>query len=202
MNFPKTKNPDATRATILQVAAHEMRLRGFQAASLSQIIGKCGLSKGAVYHHFRTKQELGYAVFEEIYQQDYFDFWDSALDQDDAVSGILGVLATMPDKFSEQDMAYGCPVNSISQEMSSEDEGFRLRTLAMYKSLQRKIAAALSLAIEKGQVKADVEVESTALFIVTSFQGMASMMKASRDKSMVADITKAISDYVEMLRYC
>lgn len=183
------RNPDVTRSKILAIAAEEMRLKGYQGTCLSDVIKKSGVSKGAVYHHFLNKQELGYAVFEEVYQKEYFQFWRDTLKQDNPVVAIMELVGECTKCMSPEEMRYGCPVNSISQEMASEDEGFRERTLAMHLKLQEEIAAALQRGKDNNQVKADVDVKSVAIFIVAGFQGMSSITKTARCKDMMKQVS-------------
>ena len=57
------------RQQILQAAYREIHVLGFQAASLSRILARTGVSKGALYHYFPNKTELGYAVVDELLAQ-------------------------------------------------------------------------------------------------------------------------------------
>ena len=50
--------PD-TRGKILNAAYREIHTNGFQSASLNNILARTGLAKGALYHHFPNKTELG-----------------------------------------------------------------------------------------------------------------------------------------------
>ena len=59
------KRANATRAQIVRGAAEVFEREGFVAATLTKIVGNAGVTKGALYFHFRTKEELAYAVFEE-----------------------------------------------------------------------------------------------------------------------------------------
>ncbi|MES2308852.1 MAG: TetR/AcrR family transcriptional regulator, partial [Verrucomicrobiota bacterium] len=59
------KHSDETRARIVQSAFEEVHRHGYQGASISQIIERAGITKGALFHHFKNKQELGYAVIDE-----------------------------------------------------------------------------------------------------------------------------------------
>ena len=61
------RDAEQTRQKILEISADEIHKNGFAATSLSSILVRCDVSKGALYHHFKNKMELGYAVFEEIY---------------------------------------------------------------------------------------------------------------------------------------
>jgi AcrR family transcriptional regulator len=59
-------DPEATRRALLDSAAEAFVARGFAEASLDDIAGAARLTKGALYHHFASKQGLFRAVFEEV----------------------------------------------------------------------------------------------------------------------------------------
>lgn len=66
MRTIRQRCPESTRQRLLDAAHREMYEHGFQAASLERILADTGLTKGALYHHFGTKQALGVAVVEEV----------------------------------------------------------------------------------------------------------------------------------------
>ena len=47
-----------TRQRILDSAARLFALRGFDAVGLDDLMADAGLTRGAFYHHFRTKTEV------------------------------------------------------------------------------------------------------------------------------------------------
>jgi len=49
---------DQTRQRILDSAARLFALHGFEAVSLNDLMTAAGLTRGAFYHHFRTKSEV------------------------------------------------------------------------------------------------------------------------------------------------
>jgi len=55
---------EQTRATIIEAAADLFDRQGYGAASLSDIAGRGGVTKGALYFHFASKEELALAVIE------------------------------------------------------------------------------------------------------------------------------------------
>ncbi|MCZ6508759.1 MAG: TetR/AcrR family transcriptional regulator, partial [Acidobacteria bacterium] len=61
----RTRDPKATRDAILQAATREIHTNGFRSAGLDSILAEAGVTKGALYHHFGSKHELGLAVLEE-----------------------------------------------------------------------------------------------------------------------------------------
>ncbi len=56
---------ERTRNAILNAAAEVFDKRGFNGASLSDILAKAGVTKGALYFHFASKEELAQALIEE-----------------------------------------------------------------------------------------------------------------------------------------
>ena len=59
----------ATRAFLLQVAAEEFAERGYADTTMAQLITRSGLTKGAFYFHFSSKEQLALAVIEEKQRQ-------------------------------------------------------------------------------------------------------------------------------------
>jgi TetR/AcrR family transcriptional repressor of nem operon len=57
MPWPDDKR-DRTRQRILDSAARLFSLRGFDGVSLDDLMTEAGLTRGAFYHHFRTKTEV------------------------------------------------------------------------------------------------------------------------------------------------
>lgn len=67
---------ERTRNAILDAAAAVFDERGFNGASLSDILAKAGVTKGALYFHFSSKEELARAIVEEQFTVDlpFVDF--------------------------------------------------------------------------------------------------------------------------------
>lgn len=56
---------EQTRNAILEAAASRFDAVGFVGASLSDILAEAGVTKGALYFHFKAKEELADALIEE-----------------------------------------------------------------------------------------------------------------------------------------
>src|SRR5216683_5459245 len=56
----------ATVAAILKAAGHLFTAHGFAATSIDDIAGRAGVAKGAVYHHFESKDQIFQRVFEQM----------------------------------------------------------------------------------------------------------------------------------------
>jgi AcrR family transcriptional regulator len=58
----RTRDPERTRERLLQAAFREIHRSGFQSASIDTILAATNVTKGALYHHFESKEALGYAA--------------------------------------------------------------------------------------------------------------------------------------------
>jgi AcrR family transcriptional regulator len=66
---PVTPKGLATRAFILQTAAEVFAERGYADTTLSELIARSGMTKGAFYFHFVSKEQLAFAVLEEKHRK-------------------------------------------------------------------------------------------------------------------------------------
>lgn len=62
----QSERREKTRGAIVKAARRIFGERGFAAATMDDIAGGARVAKGAVYHHFRTKEELFGAVFDQV----------------------------------------------------------------------------------------------------------------------------------------
>ena len=189
---------EQTRQKILAVAADEIHQHGFQATSLSTILNRCGISKGALYYHFTNKLELGYAVFEENYVPMFLDTWQSALIQDEPIEGMCDFFVSMCDEMVCSEAVCGCPLNNLCEEMANVDEGFRLRILSMQEKLNGLIVE--SLARVKDDLRTDLIFSQVAYFIVATFHGAISLSKGSRNKELFQQVIAELCVYIRALK--
>lgn len=60
---------EATRRALLEAAHTLFAGRGYAAVGTEELVARAGVTRGALYHHFRDKQDLFRAVHEQLEQQ-------------------------------------------------------------------------------------------------------------------------------------
>ena len=69
MNESKTTKAEQSKTTIgklIAIATREFSLKGYAATSTEEIVRLAGVTRGALYHHFKNKQDLFLAVFKDL----------------------------------------------------------------------------------------------------------------------------------------
>ena len=189
---------EQTRQNILTVAADEIHQHGFKATSLSVILNRCEISKGALYHHFTSKIELGYAVFEEIYTPMFLDLWQSALAVEDPIEGLCTFFTSMTEQMSCSEVVCGCPLNNLCEEMANVDEGFRLRILSMQEQLNQSIVDALEKIND--DLRDGLALSQVSYFIVATLNGATTLSKSSRNKELFQQVIAELCLYIRALK--
>lgn len=196
-----TKQPDFTREKILQAAFCEIHRQGFQAASIANILQDTGMTKGALYHHFPTKQALGLAVIDEVIKQRLDGVIFRPLRESDRpVEMLLEIIATIDKKVPADFIMLGCPLNNLMQEMSALDDLFQERLSTVFGLWQRTIEDALKRGQKQGEIRPDVDCKSTALFIASSWEGCIGIAKNTRSPKVFVTCMKQLHGYVQGLR--
>jgi len=125
MKIKEAYNPEETRSQILQAAFKEIYVYGFQAASLKRILENVNHSKGALYHHFPNKKELGLSVINEMIGARMYSFFMKPLEgTDNPIPVLCDIFQKKTDTLTIQEIKYGCPLNNLTQEMASIDKDF------------------------------------------------------------------------------
>lgn len=194
------RQPDRTRQKLLGSAFEEIHRNGFRAASLDAILKNSGVTKGALYHHFGSKLELGYAVVEEVVRPFVEARWRPAVESQDPVSAGIGIVKELLMTRADMAASLGCPFNNLCQEMSPVDEGFRKRLNAILDDWRNSTIEGLKRGQANGAVRKDVDPRAAAAFIIAGVEGCIGMAKASRSKEFLQAGMTGLIDYLEHLR--
>ena len=190
-----------TRGEILFAAYKEIHVNGFQSASLSNILARTGVTKGALYHHFKDKTELGYAVVDEVIARRIHLSFIAPLGQfDDPIAGFIRLIEDAGRKFSLTDVERGCPLTVLAQEMASIDEGFRTRLTAIYEQWHRSIANVLLRAREDDLILDDVDPYAMAVTIAAVMEGCLHAAKVAQNLDKLHHCAAGLTQLLQLIK--
>jgi len=195
----RLRDPERTRERLLQAASRAVYRSGFQSASLDAILAATGVTKGALYYHFDSKEALGYAIVEEIIAPDLRGKWLRPLQGGkDPIDTLIGIV--QGESVRPEDVRGGCPLNNLAQEMSPLDEGFRKRLAMVFHAWREGIAAALREGQTQGMVRRDVKPAEAAGFLIATLEGYVSLAKNAQDAKVMKAGIRNIVGWLRSLR--
>ena len=158
---------EETRARILESAIKLFSTRGFGAASVDDICEEAGISKGAFYHHFESKQALFLALLDGWLQT-----IDNAIDASKE--------KTAPETFMEMTEAFpyifesaggGLPMFLEFWMQASRDKTIWDASIAPYRRYHRYFTSLIKKGVEEGSF-VEVDPELAARMIVATAMGL------------------------------
>jgi len=193
------RDSERTRECLLQAASREIYRSGFQSASLDTILAVAGVTKGALYYHFDSKEALGYAVIDEVIAPDVHSKWvhpfESVKDPIDALIRAVQGIPVRP-----TDVRGGCQLNNLAQEMSPLDAGFRRRMAIIFDAWRQAVASILREGQTDGSVRREVEPDDAAGLLIAMVEGYASLAKNAQDPKVMKAGIKNIVGWLRSLR--
>jgi TetR/AcrR family transcriptional repressor of nem operon len=196
----KTRDLERTRKEILEVAFFEIYSRSFQGVSVDDIVKKTNHTKGAFYHQFPTKLDLGYALVEEVITPMIIDRWIAPLAKyENPLEGILKQLKVNIGQVPAEHLKLGCPLNNLVQEMSPVDKGFHTRLQKALNLWIEEMDKELKRAKINGYIKKDVNTRHVASFVVMAHEGFYGMIKGLNDPKIFDVLFNSLKRYFETI---
>ena len=187
---------------MLDAAFEEMYVMGFRGASVDRILESTGVTKGALYHHFKNKKELGYAVLDEAVAVWIERRWLEPLAQNgDALDVLKSTIKTAFERaVATGAISKGCPLNNLAQEMSSLDEGFRSRIQRLFDRWTSAFTDVIRRGQREGVVRPEVDADDTAQFLVAAVEGMVGLLKSNPKLSLAVGQLNTLFLFLDGLR--
>lgn len=200
MSKTKTRDPEKTRTHILNTAFLEIYRHGFNGVGVRELAKKSGVTIGAFFHHFPTKNHVGYAIVDEIIHTGILDRWIKPLSAyKNPIQGVLKCFKNTFDHWPDEFVALGCPLNNLTQEMSGSDEVFKEKTKAVLHDWISKTKEHLKRAQQGGYLRKDVNIQELAEYIVTFQEGTFAMGKALNDRRIFDSMYNSFKRHLESL---
>jgi AcrR family transcriptional regulator len=158
---------EETRANILDAAVRRFAISGYEATSVDEICTEAGVSKGAFYHHFPTKQSIFLALLESWLKM--IDVGLEGLRQPTVPETFVQMTQLLPIIFASADERLPMFLEFWTQ--ASRDETVWAATIAPYNHYREHFANLIRDGIAEGSLK-KVDAEAAAQVIVSLAVGL------------------------------
>ncbi|KYG76371.1 TetR family transcriptional regulator [Roseivirga ehrenbergii] len=192
---------DFTKQLIVNEAFKLFYANGFRTTSIDKIMEKTSLSKGAFYHHYKSKKELGLEVISLKVQKRVVEGMISPLKQEGNSFNILeNVFINRLKEFPFQEKQNGCPMNNLINELGNSESIYQ----TALKSIIEKWKSALVELIEKGKtegsIKKETPSEAVAVYLISAFEGIRGIRKLYDNDVVLDEFITGLSLYLKQIK--
>lgn len=195
------KKSAATRLSILQKAFELIYTKGYQATSVDEIIATTQVTKGAFYYHFKSKDEMGLAIIEEIMKPALIDgFITPFTKEKDPLNAIYKAMENLLFHTDFLKIEYGCPASNFAQEMSPWNEQFTAAINELTDIWTSTMANSLNQGIKSGLIRKGVQGKQVAFFVLSGYWGIRNFGKLENNSKLFSAYLKELKTYLNTLR--
>ena len=154
----KNRNPHETRKKILEVSKDLFLKKGFDNTSIQDIInGLGGLTKGVIYHHFESKQEILQSIIRENNQEILNYNWRG----DTGLEKIQNSLMDAFSNFEQQRLVYSASIKLRSPRLLGE------QYLSLFSDFLPEIRERVYEGVKDESIKTEYPEELADLIVLT-----------------------------------
>jgi AcrR family transcriptional regulator len=190
-----------TRRKIIEKSMQLFSVKGYYNTSVSDILAAADLTKGGLYGHFASKEDIWYAVYEEA-----VGIWKGIV-----FKGIRNNSDPLRriEKFIENDMLDylgtdvfegGCFFLNMLVELSGQSASMSKQILRGFVRLSGLLRSWLEEADQKGMLQENLDLKEVSNFIIISLNGAAALYISSRDRSILDQTVQQLRFYINQLK--
>jgi TetR/AcrR family transcriptional regulator, transcriptional repressor for nem operon len=181
-----------TREKILQAAARLFALKGYHDTKLEEVLAAAQVTKGAFFHHFRDREDLGFAVLDWHMGQrrqllDAIEQgWPLAQDAF-PLQRVFRRLDAIQEMARRRDsLKGGCIIGNLSTALSDSHDGFRTRLAGCFDEMAQEFRPHLEAAARPLRRAIRPDAGELARYVVTVIEGAIMQARTLGDANLLA----------------
>ncbi|KAB6716710.1 MULTISPECIES: TetR/AcrR family transcriptional regulator [Roseobacteraceae] len=202
MTRPTKTSPERgdARTRLLEAARDVIRQKGFAATSVDDLCQSAEVTKGAFFHHFKTKDALGVAAANYWAETTSAMFAEAPYHElDDPLDRVLAYLDFRRSIIGGETFEYTCLVGTMTQEVHDSAPTIRDACAKSIFGHAATLEADIKAAREQRGIDADWTVESLARHTQAVLQGGFILAKATGNPDLARESVDHLIRYVRTL---
>lgn len=188
------------RCKLLDAAFAIIREKGYTATSVDELCAQAGVTKGAFFHHFKSKDALGVAAANQ-WAEITGAFFEAAPyhKHSDPLERVLGYLDFRKAMLKGEIAEFSCLVGTMVQEVYDTKPDIRDACEASISSHAAKVESDIAEAMRLYRIRAPWTAKGLALHTQAVLQGAFILAKAKGNAAVVEASIDHLRRYVEFL---
>ena len=197
------RNAQSTRQRILEQAHQLILQQGFAATSLDQMLERAGVTKGAFFHHFDSKEQLAAALVDR-YLDDERRTFEATMGRAEKLSSdplqqVLIGLALLEEMFAALEAPHpGCLVAAFLYQNQLMTPQTTAKSREAFLVWRRYVAAKLSAAAKERPPRTPLDYDAVGDLLNTVVEGAFMMSKLFGDPRIMPQQLQQLRRYLEL----
>lgn len=198
--MPRSTAKTDARTKLLEAALSVIRTKGYSATSVDELCAAAGVTKGAFFHHFKSKDALGVAAADYWSKVTEKLFADAPYhDHADPLDRVLAYVAFRKALLQGDVPDFTCLVGTMVQETYETAPAIREACGRSITGHAATLEADIEAASAERNMAPDWTAKSLALHTQAVIQGAFILAKATGGAEIAADSIDHLRRYIEML---
>lgn len=166
---PRKVDSEARKQQILEAATAVFARKGFDGASMDDIVKESGLSKGGLYWHFKSKDDIISAILQQFFEQEVVESEAVLAVQGNASERLHLLMQQLVDDLVQ--MGTLLPLSMEFYAVAARQENVRSFLSDYYERYRRLLETLIQQGIDAGEF-AEVPITATAVTVMAQFEGL------------------------------
>jgi TetR/AcrR family transcriptional regulator, transcriptional repressor for nem operon len=192
------RDPEATKETILRKSGVLFNTNGYKATSISHITDATGFTKGAIYRHFESKEELERQTLAHLSGLLLEKVRERSKVETTAGGKLRAIFKFFENYITNPPLKGGCPLMNAAIEADDAHPILRKEALKILHLLRESLIIILQNGIENKQLKPGIDKNFYATLVIATLEGgiMMSKLQGNNDdiKKMIKHLTKQVEE--------
>ena len=184
----------AKKEIILKAALRVFARKGYHKTTMTDVAEEAQLGRGTVYWHYKSKEELFFAMYEsELAEMDKY-FEEIAVCNLSALEKIKKMIELTTDFYSRSEEFCKIMLNVFGESSQTFQRDINSELQNIYQIYHQFIKGLLEKGIQEGSIKA-IDTEQTASVLISMMDGImieGALKLTPVDKTTIADIVATI----------
>ena len=202
MPRPTKQDPERgdARTRLLEAARDVIRSKGFTATTVSDLCEAAGVTSGAFFHNFKSKEAMGVAAA-EYWSETTSEFFRAAPyhAHKDPLDRVLGYIDFRGAIIDGELAEFTCLVGTMAQEVYRTHPDIRDACAASILGHATTLESDIAAAVASRGIRADWTPASLARHTQAVLQGAFILAKATGDREVARESVDHLRRYIELL---
>lgn len=189
--MPKIVDREKKRAEIAQKAIEVLAKRGFRATTIQDIADAAGLGKGTIYHYFKTKEEILWAVSEQMFRETERSLGAALLRINEPMDKLVALIEEALHITEDLEHLFIIYSELWLITVRGESTGDFVQILKrLQNDMKNLVAGLINEGKKQGFWPEDIDVEALAGYLASSFDGVFAHYMIDKENFDIKRVTK------------